>query len=112
MIRWSRSWPRQHEGLPVDVLPASNEEYFPPPPSKEQMAIMSRPDARPDLPRIKCPTLVLVGEADQLTPPALSEEMAAAIPGSRLVVVPGSGHLSTLERPEAVTQALVEWMER
>jgi len=40
MIRWSRSWPKQSEGLPVDVLPASNEEYFPPPPSKEQLAIM------------------------------------------------------------------------
>ena len=40
MIRWSRSWPRQSEGLPVDVLPASNEEYFPPPPSREQLAIM------------------------------------------------------------------------
>ena len=40
VIRWSRSWPKQHEGLPVDVLPASNEEYFPPPPTREQMAIM------------------------------------------------------------------------
>jgi hypothetical protein len=40
MIRWSRSWPKQHEGLPVDVLPASNEEYFPPPPTREQLAIM------------------------------------------------------------------------
>ena len=77
---------------------------------RQQMAIMSRPDARPDLPRIKCPTLVLVGEADQLTPPALSEEMAAAIPGSRLLVVPGSGHLSTLEQPEAVSKAMVEWI--
>jgi uncharacterized protein len=45
MIRWSRSWPKQHEGLPVDVLPASNEEYFPPPPSREQMAIMSLANA-------------------------------------------------------------------
>jgi len=77
---------------------------------RQQTAIMSRPDSRPDLPKIKCPTLVLVGEADQLTPPKLSEEIAAAIPGSRLVVVRGSGHLSTIERPDAVNKALVEWM--
>ena len=78
---------------------------------RQQIAIMTRPDSRPGLPAIKCPTLVLVGDGDQLTPPALSEEMAALIPGSKLVVVPQCGHLSTLERPEAVTKALVEWME-
>jgi len=77
---------------------------------RQQTAIMSRPDSRADLPKIKCPTLVLVGEGDQLTPPKLSEEIAGAIPNSRLVVVPGSGHLSTLERPDAVNKALVEWM--
>ena len=77
---------------------------------RQQTAIMSRPDSRPDLLKIKCPTLVLVGEGDQLTPPKLSEEIAGAIPNSRLVVVPGSGHLSTLERPDAVNKALVEWM--
>jgi pimeloyl-ACP methyl ester carboxylesterase len=52
-----------------------------------------------------------VGEGDQLTPPELSQEMVALIPNSRMVSVPDSGHLSTLERPEAVTKALVEWME-
>jgi pimeloyl-ACP methyl ester carboxylesterase len=78
---------------------------------RQQTAIMTRPDSRPGLSAITRPTLVLVGEGDQLTPPALSEEMASLIPGSRLVKVPDSGHLSTLERPEAVTQALVEWMK-
>jgi pimeloyl-ACP methyl ester carboxylesterase len=78
---------------------------------RQQIAIMTRPDSRPGLPAIKCPTLVLVGDGDQLTPPALSEEMAALTPGSKLVVVPQCGHLSTLERPEAVTKALVAWME-
>jgi len=77
---------------------------------REMQAIMGRSDSRPGLPAIACPTLVLVGEGDELTPPALSQEMAGAIPGARLVVVPDSGHLSTLERPQAVTQALVEWM--
>ncbi len=78
---------------------------------RQQQAIMTRPDSRAGLPDIRCPTLVLVGEGDQLTPPALSEEMATLIPNSRLVTVPDSGHLSTLEKPESVTRALVEWME-
>jgi pimeloyl-ACP methyl ester carboxylesterase len=78
--------------------------------ARQQTAIMTRPDSRPGLPAISCPTLVLVGDGDQLTPPALSEEMAGLIPGSKLVVVPDCGHLSTLERPDAVTQALVAWM--
>ena len=77
---------------------------------RQQKAIMNRADSRPLLPAIRCPTLVLVGEQDVATPPELSEEMAAAIPGARLVRVPDCGHLSTLERPEAVTGALVEWM--
>jgi pimeloyl-ACP methyl ester carboxylesterase len=53
---------------------------------------------------------VLVGDSDALTPPALAREMADGIAGARLVVVPDCGHLSTLERPEAVTRALLEWM--
>ncbi|MET0279295.1 MAG: alpha/beta fold hydrolase [Pseudorhodoplanes sp.] len=77
---------------------------------RQQQAIMTRPDSRPGLSAIRCPTLVLVGEGDELTPPALADEMASNIPNSRLVKVPDSGHLSTLEQPEAVTKALVEWM--
>jgi pimeloyl-ACP methyl ester carboxylesterase len=79
--------------------------------ARQQTAILTRPDSRPGLPAIACPTLVLVGDGDQLTPPHLSEEMAGLIPGSTLVVVPQCGHLSTLERPEAVTQALAAWMK-
>ena len=78
---------------------------------RQQQAIMTRPDSRPGLAAIACPTLVLVGDDDQLTPPALAREMAAGISGSRLVVVPQCGHLSTLEQPREVTKALVEWMD-
>jgi pimeloyl-ACP methyl ester carboxylesterase len=77
---------------------------------RQQKAIMSRADSRPLLPSIRCPTLVLVGAEDVATPPALSDEMAAAIPNARLVKVPDCGHLSTLERPEAVTKAMLEWL--
>jgi pimeloyl-ACP methyl ester carboxylesterase len=78
---------------------------------RQQRAIIGRPDSRPSLPAIACPTLVLVGDADKATPPELSREIAAAIPGSRLVVIAACGHLSTVERPEAVTNAMVEWLE-
>jgi pimeloyl-ACP methyl ester carboxylesterase len=77
---------------------------------RQQHAIMTRADARPVLRSIHCPTLVLVGDGDALTPPVLAEEMAAGIAGSRLVVVPDCGHLSTMERPEAVNEALNSWI--
>jgi pimeloyl-ACP methyl ester carboxylesterase len=78
---------------------------------RQQHAIMTRPDARPLLGSIQCPTLVLVGDGDELTPPALSQEIAAGIAGARLVMVPNCGHLSTLERPEALNRALVDWLD-
>jgi pimeloyl-ACP methyl ester carboxylesterase len=77
---------------------------------RQQTAIMSRPDNRPFLPSITCPTLVLVGREDALTPVELSQEIAASIPGARLEIVPDCGHLSTMERPEAVNRALRAWL--
>jgi pimeloyl-ACP methyl ester carboxylesterase len=76
---------------------------------REMRAIMSRPDSRPDLPAIRCPTLVLCGRQDAL-PVALHEEMAAAIPDATLVVLPDAGHLTPLESPEAVTAQLRVWL--
>ena len=77
---------------------------------RQQRAIMSRADSRPLLGGIRCPTLVLVGDADELTPPELAKEICAGITGARLVVVPNCGHLSTLERPDVVNTALLEWL--
>lgn len=79
---------------------------------RQQTAILGRPDSRPDLPRIGCPTLVVCGRQDELTPLPVSEEMAALIPGADLVVVEDSGHLSTMEQPEAVNAALAAWLGR
>lgn len=73
-------------------------------------AIRSREDSRPLLAKIGCPTLVLVGDTDVLTPPELSQEIAAGVSGAKLVVVPNCGHLSTIERPDAVNKALAEWL--
>ena len=78
---------------------------------RQQHAIIARPDSRPGLAAIACPTTVIVGEQDTGTPPELAREIAAGIARSRLVVIPRSGHLSTIEQPQAVTRALVEWLE-
>ena len=76
----------------------------------QQTAILGRPDSRPDLPGIACPTVAVVGALDRLTPPAVAREMAAAIPGATVEVVPDAGHLSPLENPDAVTAALRRWL--
>ena len=77
---------------------------------RQQRAILARPDSRPGLAGIRCPMLILGGRQDPLAAPGLLKEMAAAIPGARLVVIEDCGHLAPLERPEAVTRALREWM--
>jgi pimeloyl-ACP methyl ester carboxylesterase len=77
---------------------------------RQQAALWGRPDNRPFLPSIGCPTLVLVGREDVLTPVELSEEIAAGIPGAKLEIVSDCGHLSTLERPQAVSRAMRAWL--
>ncbi len=74
----------------------------------QQLANIGRVDSRPGLAAIRCPTLVLVGEQDAVTPPERAAEIANGIPGARLVIVPDCGHMSAVERPEKVTGALVE----
>jgi pimeloyl-ACP methyl ester carboxylesterase len=72
-------------------------------------AAITRPDSRPTLPGIRIPTLVMVGDADALTPRHLSEEIVAGIPDARLVDIPESGHGSTIEQPDFVNAELVSW---
>ncbi|HUN72841.1 MAG TPA: alpha/beta fold hydrolase [Steroidobacteraceae bacterium] len=76
----------------------------------QQTAIMRRPDSRPGLAAIRCPTLVVVGDGDVLTPPDRAEEIANGISRARLSVIRDSGHLSTLEQPAAVTRSMVEFL--
>src|SRR5882724_3798315 len=78
---------------------------------RQQNAIIGRPEYRSMLSSIACPTLLLCGRQDRLTPLENSEQMAAAIPGAKLVVVEECGHMSTLERPEVVNKAMREWLE-
>jgi pimeloyl-ACP methyl ester carboxylesterase len=77
---------------------------------RQQQAIMSRPDSRPLLAWIRCPTLVVVGDADVATPPELNKEIADGIPGAKIVTIQDSGHLTTIEQPDAVNAALTEWL--
>lgn len=76
----------------------------------QNRAIMAREDLRPHLAHIRCPVLVACGDRDLLTPPAMSEEIAAAIPGARLAIVEKAGHLMTWEQPAAVNELLLGWL--
>ena len=76
---------------------------------QEELAAV-RADRRPDLPKIKCPTIVVCGRDDAATPLFLSEEMAAAIKGSELIVIEQCGHLVTMEKPEETNAILKRWL--
>lgn len=78
---------------------------------RQERLLMLRPDSRHDLGLIHCPTLVLCGRQDGLTPLADSEEMAEKIPRAKLVVIEDCGHLSTIERPRAVSAVLRYWLQ-
>lgn len=77
---------------------------------RQQQAIMGRQDSRPTLERIHVPTLIVVGEDDVLTPRPHAEEMHRGIAGSELHVLPACGHLTPMERPEAVTALMRAWL--
>ena len=79
---------------------------------RQNRAAMARADLRPGLPAVACPTLVIGGLADQLTPPECAREMAAAIPGAQLHLLPDCGHMLTWEQPQAVTDHLLAWLAR
>ena len=65
-----------------------------------------RPDSTPDLPRWKAPTLVIAGDQDQLIPRAEMEKIASLVPGARLEVIEGTGHLPFIENARAVAPLL------
>lgn len=83
--------------------------------SLEQLAVeihagLTRQDYAKILPRITCPTLVCTGEKDPLRTASLHAEMAARIPGARLLLIPGAGHMVAMEQPQAVTATMREWL--
>ena len=78
---------------------------------RQMAAIINRPDYLSGLARISCPALVLTGQEDVITPPDCAAEMADKIADARLVMIPGCGHLSTLEAPAAVNAAMQGWLD-
>jgi pimeloyl-ACP methyl ester carboxylesterase len=72
----------------------------------------ARPDSLAELPRIPCPTLVVVGSEDTITPPSMAEEMAAAIADSQLIEIPDAGHLAPLEQPADTNAAITSFLAR
>ena len=92
----------------MDMAAEIGQKHF----TSQQYAIMARRDQRPYLPSFHKPSLVLCGMADELTPPQLSEEMAGLLPRAELVLLDKIGHLSSLESPEEVTQAIIRLIIR
>ncbi len=101
---------RHGDAALMGALTAMVERKTPQIHERQIRALLSRPDARPLLPRIHCPTLVAVGRDDRWSPVEQHEEMAAAIPGARLEVIEQAGHFSPVERPAPVAAALREWL--
>lgn len=97
-------------GTPDDVIAAAAAPMARISAAALEAAVRCLPthDLRAHLHLITVPTLVIVGELDAETPPCYSEHLAAHIPGARLVVVPGAGHLSNLERPDIVNRLVAE----
>ncbi|RYF31083.1 MAG: alpha/beta hydrolase [Comamonadaceae bacterium] len=94
--------------LLADMAKTIGSEGF----ARQQQAAMDRVDSRELLKTLHVPSLVLCGREDQITPLALSEEMAALLPDAELVVVEISGHMTTLEQPGAVAAAMLRWLHR
>jgi pimeloyl-ACP methyl ester carboxylesterase len=88
---WCRATPADHEG--------------------QIRAALTRRDARPVLPGITCPTIVIGGADDPWAPAESQREIAAAIPGAELLLIADCGHMVAVERPQAVTAAMEAWLD-
>jgi pimeloyl-ACP methyl ester carboxylesterase len=93
------------EPLRAMVMRASPEQH-----RRQIRALVERPDPRPLLAAIRCPTLVMVGRQDRWSPLEQHQEIAAAIPGAELVVIENSGHMAPVEEPDQVSRALLRWL--
>jgi len=102
--------PAHFHGPLKDALYAMVERMTPDIHHRQIAALLDRPDARPLLSGIRIPAMVGVGGEDRWSPPAQNRAIADAIPGARFVLFEGSGHMSPLEAPEAVSAAIAQWL--
>jgi pimeloyl-ACP methyl ester carboxylesterase len=91
----------------TDMMSRKTPEIF----AAQVRALLARPDASPVLEHIRCPALLITGREDGWSGPAQHQAMAAKIAGSKLVIVPDCGHMSTMERPAEVSAALRDWLQ-
>jgi pimeloyl-ACP methyl ester carboxylesterase len=91
----------------LDMFESKTPELY----AAQTRALLNRPDGGPVLATIRCPTLVLCGHEDSWSPVQRHREMAAIIPGSTFVDIPDCGHMCTLERPDAVSEAMRAWLQ-
>ncbi|WP_417517749.1 alpha/beta fold hydrolase [Minwuia sp.] len=98
---------RELTGAVAEMAEATGRDGF----INQTKALMTRPDARPACATIDVPALVLCGRQDALTPVAMHQEMADLIADADLKIIEDCGHLSTMERPEAVNEAMREWLQ-
>jgi pimeloyl-ACP methyl ester carboxylesterase len=101
---------RQDDAPLVEEIIAMFERKSPDLFEIQMLALLGRPNATHFLPYILCPALVLTGRDDVWSPPARHLDMAQLIPKSELVLVPKCGHMSTMERPDEVTEAMRQWL--
>lgn len=73
-------------------------------------ALLGRQDARPELAKLQCPTLVMTGSEDSWSPPDQQRDIVAAVDGALFRIIEGAGHMLTVEKPEAVNAAIEEWL--
>ena len=102
---------RRKEPALVDTVEAMAREVGRPAFLRQLAAQQTRPDSRPTLPAIRCPTLVVSGALDTIAPPELQQELADGIPHARLEQIDGCGHMSPLEAPERVAELLSDGWE-
>ena len=119
MKELARAWgmpmvhPDRHEDTAFmqaffDVVESNTVESY----QKQIHALLTRPDAKPFLAKAPKGTLVLCGQEDQWSPPPQHEEISQALPDQpEVVIIEHSGHMSTMEQPQAVTQAMWEWLQ-
>jgi len=79
--------------------------------AQASLAMRDRPDFAADLGRLPCPLLVVVGDADQIAPVKVAEQMSRAAPGSQLSTIIGAGHLTTMERAAEVASAIGRFVD-
>jgi pimeloyl-ACP methyl ester carboxylesterase len=90
----------------VDMVSRMSGEIY----AAQTRALLNRPDATPVLGTIQCPTLILCGKEDGWSPPERHEQMAKLVPHATLRLIDGAGHMSMQEKPDAVLQAMEEWL--